>query len=138
MRHWLVTEFDGAGFGFMLLHTHSYCNTDNSDIILQDTDIMVSQQQYYTQAPRQFYHQTPQQHGAGDNTNFHLTGGLETLQNALQYDATSHTNNGNFGGVLAGKHHVIIPSLKSWNLIPSSWTYHRMECQIGGSCLRKQ
>jgi hypothetical protein len=69
MRRWLVTEFDGAGFGFMLLHTHSYCNTDNSDIILQSADIMVSQQQYYTQAPRQFYHQTPQQHGAGDNTN---------------------------------------------------------------------
>ena len=96
---------------------------------------MVSQQQYYTQAP--FYHQTPQQHGAGDNTNLQLTGGLETLQRALQYNTTSHTNNGNFGGVLAGKHRVIIPSLKSWNLI-SSWTDHWMECQIGRSCLRKQ
>jgi hypothetical protein len=76
---------------------------------------MVSQQQYYTQAP--FYHQTPQQqHGAGDNTILHLTGGLETLQRALQYNTTSHTNNGNFGGVLVGKHRVIIPSLKLWSV----------------------
>jgi hypothetical protein len=83
---------------------------------------MVSQQQYYTQAP--FYHQTPQQYGAGDgNTNLHLTGGLESLQRALQYNTASHTNNGNFGGVLAGKHRVIIPWLKSWNLI-SSWTLY--------------
>jgi hypothetical protein len=98
---------------------------------------MVSQQQYYTQAPRKFYHQTPQQeHGGGDN--FHLTGGLETLQNALQYDTTSHTNNGNFGGVLAGKHDVKSPLSKSWNLI-SSWTDHYwMECRIGGSCLQQQ
>jgi hypothetical protein len=94
----------------------------NSDIILQVTDIMVSQQQYYTQASQQFYHQTPQQNGGGDN--FHLTGGLETLQNALQYDTTSHTNNGNFGGVLAGKHHVKRPLSKSWNPISSSWTDH--------------
>jgi hypothetical protein len=49
---------------------------------------MVSQQQYYTQAP--FYHQTPQQqHGAGDNTSLQLTGGLETLQRALQYNTTT-------------------------------------------------
>jgi hypothetical protein len=61
------------------------------------------------QVPWQFYHQTPQQHGGGDN--FHLTGGMETLQNALQYDSTSHTNNGNLGGVLAGKHHVKSPCI---------------------------
>jgi hypothetical protein len=101
---------------------------------------MVSQQQYYTQAPF-YYHQTPpqqQQHGAGDNTSLHLTGGLETLQRALQYNSTSsHTSNGNFGGVLEGKHRVIIPLLKSWNLI-SSWTDNWMECQIGRSCLQKQ
>jgi hypothetical protein len=89
---------------------------------------MVSQQQYYTHGPRQFYHQTPQQHGGGDN--FHLTDGLETtLQNALQYDTTSHTNNGNFGGVLASKHGVITPFLKSWNIIVDRVNYWR-ECQL--------
>jgi hypothetical protein len=51
------------------------------------------------------------------------------LQHALQYDTMSHTNNGNFGGVLAGKHHVIIPSLKSWNLI-SLWTDYWRDCQL--------
>jgi hypothetical protein len=123
MRRWLVTKFDGAGFGFMLLHTHSYWHNFTrhwhhgftTTILHPSSMTILSPNTTTTWWWRQY--------------NFHLNGGLETLQNALQYDTTSNTNNGNFGGVLVGKHHVKRPLSKSWNLILDRVDYWR-ECQL--------